>query len=133
MTEVQVKRKICYDKKAVRRKFQVGDQVLFLATSRPNKMAVEWNGPGIIESQLSDNNYIVKMANKNDKIQISNVNLLKPYHQRAEKINLLISEREETPENESDELGIPYPTSDPNVYDFEENIRDSALEERLTL
>ncbi|GBL79280.1 hypothetical protein AVEN_92495-1 [Araneus ventricosus] len=127
MTEVQVKRKIWYDKNAVRRKFQVGDQVLVLATSKPNKMAVQWTGPGVIESQLSDTNYIVKMANKNDKTQIYHVNLLKPYHQTPEKINLLISERKEIPEAESDELGIPYPTVDPNVYDFEEIIRDSAL------
>ncbi|GBN13433.1 hypothetical protein AVEN_116176-1 [Araneus ventricosus] len=42
-------------------------------------------------------------------------------------------ERKETPGNESDEFGIPYPTSDPNVYDFEETIRDSALYERLSL
>ncbi|GBN66471.1 Retrovirus-related Pol polyprotein from transposon 412, partial [Araneus ventricosus] len=124
MTEVQVKRKTWYDKNAVRRKFQVGDQVLVLATSKPNKMAVQWTGPGVIESQLSDTNYIVKMANKNDKTQIYHVNLLKPYHQRPEKINLLISERKETPEAESDELGIPYSTADPNVYDFEEIIRD---------
>ncbi|GBM05542.1 hypothetical protein AVEN_94814-1 [Araneus ventricosus] len=92
-------------------------------------MAVQWTGPGVIESQLSDTNYIVKMANKNDKTQIYHVNLLKPYHQRPEKINLLISERKETPEAKSEELGIPYPTADPNVYDFEEI---SALEERLS-
>ncbi|GBN03486.1 Gag-Pol polyprotein [Araneus ventricosus] len=132
MTEVQVKRKTWYDKNAVRRKFQVGDHVLVLATSKPNKMAVQWTGPGVIESQLSDTNYIVKMANKNDKTQIYHVNLLKPYHQRPEKINLLISERKETPEAESDKLGIPFPTADPNVYDFEELIRDSAIEERLS-
>ncbi|GBN34963.1 Transposon Ty3-G Gag-Pol polyprotein [Araneus ventricosus] len=40
--------------------------------------------------------------------------------------------RKETPEAESDELGIPYLTGDPNVYHFEEIIRDSALEERLS-
>ncbi|GBN66114.1 hypothetical protein AVEN_59011-1 [Araneus ventricosus] len=119
MTEVQPKRKIWYDRNVVRRKFQVGDQVLVLATSKPNKMAVQWTGPGVIESQRSVTNYIVKIASKNDKTQIYHVNLLKPYHQRPEKINLLISERKETPETESDELGIPYPTSDPNVYDFE--------------
>ncbi|GBM10548.1 hypothetical protein AVEN_46529-1 [Araneus ventricosus] len=51
MTEVQVKRKAWYDKNAVRRKFQVGDQVLLvLATSKPNKMAVQWTGPGVLEN-----------------------------------------------------------------------------------
>ncbi|GBN15568.1 hypothetical protein AVEN_102149-1 [Araneus ventricosus] len=34
----------------------------FLATLKPNKLAVQRRGPGIIESQLSDTNYIVKMT-----------------------------------------------------------------------
>ncbi|KAF8768481.1 Gypsy retrotransposon integrase-like protein 1 [Argiope bruennichi] len=71
MTEVQAKRTTWYHKNAVRRKFRVGDQVLVLATSQPNKMAVRWTGPGVIESQHSDTNYIVKMANKRDGTQTS--------------------------------------------------------------
>ncbi|GBM51196.1 Retrovirus-related Pol polyprotein from transposon 17.6 [Araneus ventricosus] len=130
MTEAQVKRKVWYDKNAVRRKFQVGDQVLVLATSKQNKLAVQWTGPGVIESQLSDTNYIVKMTNKNDKTQIYHVNLLKPYHQRPESVNLLFSGKHEILES-GPELEIPYPASDPNIYDFEEIVSDSALSERL--
>ncbi|GBM67609.1 hypothetical protein AVEN_44756-1 [Araneus ventricosus] len=70
------------------------------------------------------------MANKNHKTQIYDVNLLKPYHQRSESINLLLNGKYESLEYEP-ELEIPYPTSDPNVYDFEEIVRDSALRQRL--
>ncbi|KAF8784295.1 hypothetical protein HNY73_009993 [Argiope bruennichi] len=128
MTEVQAKRKTWYTKNAALRRFRIGGQVLVLATCQPNKMAVRWTGPGVIESQLSDTNYIVKMANKRDGTLIYHVNLLKPYHQRPEQINLVISESREKLEDESEGLEIPYP----NVYDFEGIIRDSALEDRLS-
>ncbi|GBL74979.1 hypothetical protein AVEN_243785-1 [Araneus ventricosus] len=131
MTEVRDKRKVRYDKNAVRRKFQVGDLVLVLATSKPNKMAVQWTGPGVIESQLSETNYIVKMVSKNEKTQIYHVNLLKAYHQRPERINLIVSGGEKIQELETEELAIPYPVSDPNIYDFERIKGDSALEGRL--
>ncbi|GBO22766.1 hypothetical protein AVEN_31661-1 [Araneus ventricosus] len=87
-------------------------------------------GLGVIESQLSDTNYIVKMTNKNDKTQICHVNLLKPYHKRPESINLLFNGKHESLESEP-ELEIQYPTSETNIYDFEEIVRDSALSERL--
>ncbi|GFS57467.1 retrovirus-related Pol polyprotein from transposon 17.6 [Trichonephila clavipes] len=48
MEEMQVKRKTWYDKNAVKREFKDGDLVLVLATSRANKLAVQWIGPGTI-------------------------------------------------------------------------------------
>ncbi|GBN35863.1 hypothetical protein AVEN_153031-1 [Araneus ventricosus] len=118
MTEVNDKRKVWYDKKAVKREFRVRNLVLVLATSKPNKMAVQWTGPGVIESQISDTNYIVKMEGKKDKTEICHVDLLKPYHQRPELINLIVNGGEEIQERETEELAIPYPVSDPNIYDF---------------
>ncbi|GBN13399.1 hypothetical protein AVEN_69184-1 [Araneus ventricosus] len=103
MTAVRAKRKVWHNKNAVRRKFQVGDLVLVLATSKPNKMAVQWTGPGVIENQLSETNYIVRKANKNYKTQIYHVNLLKPYHQRSELINLIVSGGEEIQALETEE------------------------------
>ncbi|GFX95192.1 retrovirus-related Pol polyprotein from transposon 412 [Trichonephila clavipes] len=44
MEEMQVKRKTWYDKNAVKREFKDGDLVLVLATSRANKLAVQWSG-----------------------------------------------------------------------------------------
>ncbi|GBL96076.1 hypothetical protein AVEN_55009-1 [Araneus ventricosus] len=86
--------------------------------------------PGVIESKLSDTNYIVKMTNKNDKTQIYHVNLIKLYHQGPESINHLFNGKHESLESEP-ELEIPHSTSDPNIYDFQEIIRDSAVGERL--
>ncbi|GBM36648.1 hypothetical protein AVEN_221924-1 [Araneus ventricosus] len=131
MTKVQAKRKVWYNKNAVRRKFQVGDLVLLLATSKQNKMAVQWTNPGVIKSQLSKTNYIVRMANKNHKVQIYHVNLLKLYNQRPERINLIVSGRQGIHELETEELAIPYPVSNPNIYDFERIKEDSAPEGRI--
>ncbi|GFT63680.1 retrovirus-related Pol polyprotein from transposon 17.6 [Trichonephila clavipes] len=46
MEEMQVKRKTWYDKNAVKREFKDGDLVLVLATSRTNKLEVQWIAPG---------------------------------------------------------------------------------------
>ncbi|GBL75596.1 hypothetical protein AVEN_93793-1 [Araneus ventricosus] len=132
MTETRDKRKTWYDKNAVKREFRVEELVLVLATSEPNKMAVQWTGPGVIESQLSESNYIVRMEGKKDKTQIYHINLLKPYHQRLERVNLLVNGGEENQERETMELTIPYPVSDPNIYDFERIKADSPLEGRLS-
>ncbi|GFS49176.1 retrovirus-related Pol polyprotein from transposon 17.6 [Trichonephila clavipes] len=53
MEEMQVKRKTWYDKSAVKREFKDGDLVLVLATSRANKLAVQWIGPGTILNKIS--------------------------------------------------------------------------------
>ncbi|GFV14748.1 uncharacterized protein TNCV_3959581 [Trichonephila clavipes] len=46
MKECQLKRKTCYDRDAVERKFVEGDLVMVLATSKQNKLEVNWIGPG---------------------------------------------------------------------------------------
>ncbi|GFV80303.1 transposon Ty3-I Gag-Pol polyprotein [Trichonephila clavipes] len=56
--------------------------------SRPNKLSVQWVGPGEIMQKLSETNYVVKFPEK-DKTHVYDVNMLKPYHQREENINLL--------------------------------------------
>ncbi|KAG8172413.1 hypothetical protein JTE90_014137, partial [Oedothorax gibbosus] len=98
--EVRDKRKVYYDRGSVNRKFRPGDRVLVLAASRPNKLAVQWVGPGTIESQLSDTNYVVKLPGRTEK---------KPH----------ISQ-------------IPYPSANPNIFDFEDIARSSDLFERYT-
>ncbi|GFV32262.1 retrovirus-related Pol polyprotein from transposon 17.6 [Trichonephila clavipes] len=61
MEEMQVKRKTWYDKNAVKREFKDGDLVLVLATSRANKLAVQWIGPGTILNKISETNYLVEI------------------------------------------------------------------------
>ncbi|GBN84417.1 hypothetical protein AVEN_145251-1 [Araneus ventricosus] len=133
MTETRDKRKVWYDKNAVKREFRVGELVLVLATSKPNKMFVQWTGPGVIESKFSETNYIVRMEGKNDKTEIYHINLLKPYHQRLERVNLIVNGGGKNQERKTEKLTIPYPVSDPNIYDFERIKADSALEGRLSL
>ncbi|GBN07055.1 hypothetical protein AVEN_39053-1 [Araneus ventricosus] len=57
MLEMQTKRKVWYDGKAIKREFSEGDLVLVASTSKPNKLAVEWKGLG---KKLSETNYVVK-------------------------------------------------------------------------
>ncbi|GFW39175.1 retrovirus-related Pol polyprotein from transposon 297 [Trichonephila clavipes] len=49
MKECQLKRKTWYDRDAVERKFVEGDLVMVLATSKQNKLQVNWIGPGKID------------------------------------------------------------------------------------
>ncbi|GFX19812.1 retrovirus-related Pol polyprotein from transposon 412 [Trichonephila clavipes] len=44
----------------------------------PNKLSVQWVGPGEIVQQLSETNYAVKFPEK-DKTHVYHVNMLKPY------------------------------------------------------
>ncbi|GFU33221.1 retrovirus-related Pol polyprotein from transposon 297 [Trichonephila clavipes] len=88
MEDAKQKQKLRYDRRTVKRQFQLGELVLVIAPSRPNKLSVQWVGPGEIVQQLSETNYVVKFPEK-DKTHIYHVNMLKPYHQRDENINLL--------------------------------------------
>ncbi|GFT04940.1 retrovirus-related Pol polyprotein from transposon 297 [Trichonephila clavipes] len=87
MEEMQVKRKTWYDKNAVKREFKDGDLVLVLATSRANKLAVQWIGPGIILNKISETNYLVEIPGRRETSQIYHINMLKPYYKRPEHVN----------------------------------------------
>ncbi|GFY01997.1 retrovirus-related Pol polyprotein from transposon 17.6 [Trichonephila clavipes] len=86
--DAKQKQKLWYDRRTVKRQFQLGELVLVIAPSRPNKLFVQWVGPGEIVQQLSETNYVVKFPEK-DKTHVYHVNMLKPYHQQEENINLL--------------------------------------------
>ncbi|GFW98975.1 retrovirus-related Pol polyprotein from transposon 297 [Trichonephila clavipes] len=88
MEDAKQKQKLWYDRRTVKRRFQLGELVLVIAPSRPNKLSVQWVGPGEIVQQLSETNYVVKFPEK-DKTHVYHVNMLKPYHRREENINLL--------------------------------------------
>ncbi|GFU56727.1 retrovirus-related Pol polyprotein from transposon 297 [Trichonephila clavipes] len=88
MEEMQVKRKTWYDKNAVKREFKDGDLVLVLATSRANKLAVQWIGPGTILNKISETNYLVEIPGRRESSQIYHINMLKPYYKRPEHVNV---------------------------------------------
>lgn len=131
MEDAREKRKLWYDRDAVDRKFKPGDQVLVVATYKPNKFAVSWIGPGTVEKQISETNYVVNIPGRREPSQVFHVNMLKPYRQRAEMINVLFSEITSVDNKETD-LEIVYPHSDPNVYDFNEIVRNGNLEMKHT-
>ncbi|GFV32658.1 retrovirus-related Pol polyprotein from transposon 412 [Trichonephila clavipes] len=83
MEEMQVKRKTWYDKNAVKREFKDGDLVLVLATSRANKLAVQWIGPGTILNKILETNYLVEIPGRRETSQIYHINMLKPYYKKA--------------------------------------------------
>ncbi|GFX51213.1 retrovirus-related Pol polyprotein from transposon 412 [Trichonephila clavipes] len=87
MEEMQVKRKTWYDKNAVKREFKDGDLVLVLATSRANKLALQWIGPGTILNKISETNYLVEIPGRRESSQIYHINMLKPYYKRPEHVN----------------------------------------------
>ncbi|GFT06335.1 retrovirus-related Pol polyprotein from transposon 17.6 [Trichonephila clavipes] len=70
MEEMQVKRKTWYDKNAVKREFKDEDLVLVLATSRANKLAVQWIGPGTILNKISETSYLVEIPGRRETSQI---------------------------------------------------------------
>ncbi|GFV79029.1 retrovirus-related Pol polyprotein from transposon 412 [Trichonephila clavipes] len=88
MEDAKQKQKLWYDHRTVKRQFQPGEMVLVIAPFRLNKLSVQWVGPGEIVQQISETNYVVKFPEK-DKTNVYHVNMLEPYHQREENINLL--------------------------------------------
>lgn len=130
MQECQVKQKLWYDRNAVTRNFEVGDQVMVLATSKQNRLDVNWIGPGTITSKISPTNYVIDVPCRRDKATIYHVNMMKPYHKRPETVNLVIEEVSEEIELDAE---IPYPEKDHTHFDFLEIVRNSDLEAKLTV
>ena len=95
-------------------------------TAKPNKLSVNWIGPGKTESKLSETNYIVSVPGRREKSQIHHINLLQPYHQRVEYINVLMRNKL-SPEILEADLDIPYPNACSEVYDFNEIVRECGL------
>ncbi|GFY58059.1 transposon Ty3-I Gag-Pol polyprotein [Trichonephila inaurata madagascariensis] len=109
MQKSKESQKLWYDLKAEKREFRKGDLVLLVASSKPNKLSVNWIGLGKVVKQLSETNYVIHFPDS-DKTQVYHANMMKPYFQREENINLLSLEssliKEEDGEIPKLELGI---------------------------
>ncbi|GBM35624.1 hypothetical protein AVEN_244512-1 [Araneus ventricosus] len=103
---MQTKRKVWYDRKAIKREFSEGDLVLVVSTSKPNKLTVELKGPGKIEQKLSETNYV-----------------------RAELVNFMITE-DKFDIQDMDE-NFPAIDSEPTLFDFEEIKESRSLKDKL--
>ncbi|GFY34150.1 retrovirus-related Pol polyprotein from transposon 412 [Trichonephila clavipes] len=115
MKECQLKRKTWYDRDAVERKFVDGDLVMVLATSKQNKLEVNWIGPGKVLSRISDSNYVIDLPGRRDRSTIYHVNLLKPYNRRLELVSLVVEEVSDDIEGDAE---IPYPDKQCTKFDY---------------
>ncbi|GFW60919.1 retrovirus-related Pol polyprotein from transposon 297 [Trichonephila clavipes] len=128
MKECQLKRKTWYDRDAVERKFVEGDLVMVLATSKQNKLEVNWIGPGKVLSRISDTNYVIDLPGRRDRSTIDQVNLLKQYHRRPEFVSLIVEEVSDDIEGDAE---IPYPDKQCTKFDYHEILRESQLQLKL--
>ncbi len=75
----QSKMQRLFNKKAERGSFKVGDQVLALLPVINSLFQAKLSGPYNIAKCLSDNNYLISTPERQKKVQVCHLNLLKPY------------------------------------------------------
>ena len=74
-----------YNKRAVDKHFQVGQQVIVLIPDSTNKFLSRWQGPGTVVSVKSPYSYLVEL--EQGQCRWLHANKLRPYHAR---VNALI-------------------------------------------
>lgn len=82
----QSKMKKRYDLKAERREFSPGDLVLALTPLVSSPFQAKFSGPYVVESKISELNYIIATPNRRKSSRMCHVNLLKPYYSRGEPV-----------------------------------------------
>ena len=75
-----------YDKKAIPRCLEGGEQELVLLPTYSNKLLMQWRGPYAVESRVGANNYRIKMGSKT---KTYHVNMLKKYIAREPKVDVV--------------------------------------------
>lgn len=74
-----------YDKRAVLRSLEPGDQVLVLLPIPGSALSARFSGPYLVEKKLSDTDYVVKTPDRRRQSRVCHINMLKLYHQRERK------------------------------------------------
>lgn len=75
-----------FDKNAVARSFSVGGKVLVLLPVLGAALQAKFSGPYVIDKKLSDTNYVVRTPDRQRKIRVCHVNMLKLYVSREEEL-----------------------------------------------
>ena len=78
----QSKQKKLYDRRAERRQFSPGDQVLALTPVVHSPFQAKFTGPYVVERQVSEQNYYIATPTRRKSSRLCHVNLLKPYYRR---------------------------------------------------
>ena len=71
-----------FDKTAVERQFQTGEQVLVLLPVPGSALTAHFSGPFMVKSKVSDTNYVICTPERRRKTRLCHINMLKPYHSR---------------------------------------------------
>lgn len=85
----QCKMKRLFNKRAVDRKFKVGDQVFALLPLVSNPFQARFAGPYLVLKCLSGQNYLLKTPERRKGVQVCHINLLKPYFSPASSVGLV--------------------------------------------
>lgn len=80
-----------FDKKAVNRQFQVGDEVLAFLPIPGSVLQAKFSGPYVIAEKLSDTDYVVETPDRRRKKRVCHINMLKSYVSRDVKAVLSVS------------------------------------------
>ena len=83
LTSAQAKMKRLYDRRAERRVFIPGDQVLALLPIVTSPFQAKFMGPYTVVKQLSEQNYLIATPDRRKHHQLCHINLLKAYYPRA--------------------------------------------------
>ena len=80
VSKAHARSKEYYDRHALDRSFEVGDQVLLLRPVKGNKLSLAWRGPFTIKERVGEWNYRVSLPGKN---KVYHANMLKQYYSRS--------------------------------------------------
>lgn len=72
-----------FDRKAVQRQFQPGDEVLVLLPIPGSALTARFSGPCVVEDRVSDTDYVIHTPERRRKTCSCHINMLKPFHSRA--------------------------------------------------
>ena len=72
-----------YDRRAERREFSTGDQVLALLPLVGSPFQAKFSGPYTVTRKVSDLNYLISTPDRKKSVQLCHINLLKPYFARS--------------------------------------------------
>ena len=75
-------RKRHFDRSAIPRHFQVGDEVLAFLPIPGSALAAKFSGPYKIRECISDTDYVINTPERRRKTCMCHVNMLKRYHTR---------------------------------------------------
>ena len=105
LKSAQNKMKSWYDKNALIRNFQPGDQVLVLLPIPGNPLQARYSGPYLVKNRISDLNYLIETPDRRKIVRLCHVNMIKPYSVRQSSneisdVNMIVSEPETSLDDE---------------------------------